>query len=182
MSAAEKGLNIKYFNNNNEHQIVTKATVSVSNFHAKIGFNIPTEGTNQIKMALGYPTFKVIVWDTESHGTWLDITGMSNIKTALLVLHNKNLISEDFYKEITQHFPKPGGGTVNILEEAVILEQCLPAKIYRINHHLFSRNNLLVPSKIEDNIEDEFVMVNTTDCETDETNDKTVSQAKCSIM
>lgn len=110
-----KGFNLKYFYND-ETQIIRRATASVSNYHEKLGFNVPTDKKTLINSVLG--DLVTAEWDTETYGTWLDVLGIDNIKSALLKLKSGNLITEDFYNSIAKHFPKPGYGTIDILEQS----------------------------------------------------------------
>lgn len=109
-----KGHNLKYFYND-EAQVIRRATASVSNSNQKLGFNVPTDKIAIIKQSLG--ALVAVEWDTETYGTWLDVLGINNIKSALLKLKNDNLISEDFYNSVAKNFPKPGSGTIDLLEQ-----------------------------------------------------------------
>lgn len=109
-----KGHNLKYFYND-ESQIVRRATASVSNYHEKLSFNVPADKKDVVKASLG--NLLANEWNTDTYGTWLTVLGINNIKKALYNLQKDLMIPEGFYNNITNNFPIPGGGTINILEK-----------------------------------------------------------------
>ena len=109
-----KGYNLKYFYND-ETQTIRRTTASVSDYHEKLSFNVPTDKKGVVRASLG--ALVANEWDTDTYGTWITVLGINNIKRALVKLKYDNFLPENFYNNMTQRFPKPSGGTINILEE-----------------------------------------------------------------
>jgi len=164
MSRRPEGHNLKYFNND-ETQLIKRATASVSVYGEKLSFNVPADKKTIIKNSLG--DIVAVECDTPANGTWLHVIGISNIKSALLKLKMEKLISEDFYNSIAKHFPLPNQGTINIVEQSYPTHQ--------LDQGLFKKPTQPLP-------QDEFVLITAEDYKAEDTSKRDDSSRKCSVM
>ena len=127
------GSNRKHYSReDNENQIVSMTTATVNNYSSSIGFNVLTSDKNLIEKCLSGLISK---FDTESHGTWLWVKEIDNIKTALLKLKEANLITERYYEKVAKFFPKPGGGTIDITSQNLFSDNAY----LELNKEIFSK-------------------------------------------
>lgn len=109
----ERGKNIKSFPcPSDDIQLIQSATASNSPSYVCIRFNFPTDQKHKIIGALG--ALIDSVWHTETHGSWITVSGLTDIRSALEVLRIKGLITEPFYWQIIEGFPKPYAGEMDI--------------------------------------------------------------------
>lgn len=97
-----------------ESNFVAEVSASSADGLNKIRFKVSAHHKEVVKRCLEKSAVGAVEIDLGSHGTWFQVIDLVDIKKSLDRLHERRLITEDFYQTIVTRFPKAYGGTLDL--------------------------------------------------------------------